>query len=1064
MRTKKDIIQLFENPGAEYRGKPFWSWNGELRKEELLRQLSIIKEMGFGGFFMHSRAGLITEYLGEEWFELVNAVADEGEKLGLEAWLYDEDRWPSGSAGGKVTVDPQYRMKSMVLYCYDRSAFDWNREIPGENGYEVIAVFAARIEGRAVYEFVLCEDQQALAEALKEEQYNKVLVFRIVPNAPASVYNGTTYIDTMSRKAVDRFIELTHEAYKEHCGNRIGGSIRGIFTDEPHRGHMLDDCHVENGVEICSAAYTDDFFEEFEKRYGYQLRPLLPELFFRKDGRKVAKIKLDFVDLGNNLFIERFAEPIREWCDKNGMVFTGHVLHEDSFANQTVPNGSLMRFYPHMTYPGIDLLTEHNRCYWVVKQLASAARQVGQKWMLSELYGCTGWQFDFRGHKAVGDWQALLGINLRCQHLSWYTMEGESKRDYPGSIFHQSTYYKDYNYVETYFARFGAVMTQGRQVCDLLVLNPIESTWAMIYAGWAHWINPTPDNTDERELEKHYEQLFHMLMGSQLDFDYGEEYMMKELYSTGRDSSGKAILRIGKADYRTVIVSGMITMRSSTVQILKEFLELGGRVIFSGEIPQYVDGVESKAVCELAAHPNAVTIPFEKQALAEAARKTSSFYPVVEGEGAESVFVQMRYDADRKLLYAALLNTDRENPRASLRLSLRDPSGAFSFREAPLFAEQWDLASGKRFRKELSVENGVPAVTFGMEAAGEKIFVFTREEDPSLETPEKAEELKAIKLPADSEFAYTLDEPNVCVLDFAKWKFRNGEWQPAEEVLRVDGKIRDTAGIEHRSGDMLQPWYAKKYCDDAYGELELEYEFYADVLPEGKLFLAAERPEFCQYYLNGTRLECANPDDFWIDVCFKKLEIPAGLVQMGRNTVTRRTLFRRTTNIEALYLVGDFGVRLEGHKKILARRPERIGFKNLCEYNLPFYTGCVTYQIPNSVFAASRSSDCIRLKLDGYRGSLVKVAPVGDSGAKAQILAWEPYEADITEWVAAGCDIGVTLVCSRRNVFGPLHLVPAESGAYGPGHFVTGGNHWSDDYTLIDSAIYGITVRELRKG
>ena len=92
METKKDVIQLFENPGAEYRGKPFWSWNGELRKEELLRQLSIIKEMGFGGFFMHSRAGLITEYLGEEWFELVNAVADEGEKLGLEAWLYDEDR------------------------------------------------------------------------------------------------------------------------------------------------------------------------------------------------------------------------------------------------------------------------------------------------------------------------------------------------------------------------------------------------------------------------------------------------------------------------------------------------------------------------------------------------------------------------------------------------------------------------------------------------------------------------------------------------------------------------------------------------------------------------------------------------------------------------------------------------------------------------------------------------------------------------------------------------------------------------------------------------------------
>lgn len=124
---------------------------------------------------------------------------------------------------------------------------------------------------------------------LKEEQYNKVLVFRIVPNAPASVYNGTTYIDTMSRKAVDRFIELTHEAYKEHCGNRIGGSIRGILPTSRTGDICWTTAMWKTAVEICSAAYTDDFFEEFEKRYGYQLRPLLPELFFRKDGRKVAK-------------------------------------------------------------------------------------------------------------------------------------------------------------------------------------------------------------------------------------------------------------------------------------------------------------------------------------------------------------------------------------------------------------------------------------------------------------------------------------------------------------------------------------------------------------------------------------------------------------------------------------------------------------------------------------------------------------------------------------------------------------------------------------------------------
>ena len=100
------LYEQFREPGPAYRGKPFWSWNGELKKDELIRQIHVLKEMGFGGFFMHSRTGLATEYLGDEWFELINACADEAAKLGMEAWLYDEDRWPCGTAGGLVTRGP----------------------------------------------------------------------------------------------------------------------------------------------------------------------------------------------------------------------------------------------------------------------------------------------------------------------------------------------------------------------------------------------------------------------------------------------------------------------------------------------------------------------------------------------------------------------------------------------------------------------------------------------------------------------------------------------------------------------------------------------------------------------------------------------------------------------------------------------------------------------------------------------------------------------------------------------------------------------------------------------
>ena len=99
----------FNNPGPKWRGKPFWSWNGKLEEKELIRQIHVLKNMGMGGFFMHSRTGLATEYLGDEWFQFINSCADEGEKLQLESWLYDEDRWPSGLAGGLVTRDKKYR-------------------------------------------------------------------------------------------------------------------------------------------------------------------------------------------------------------------------------------------------------------------------------------------------------------------------------------------------------------------------------------------------------------------------------------------------------------------------------------------------------------------------------------------------------------------------------------------------------------------------------------------------------------------------------------------------------------------------------------------------------------------------------------------------------------------------------------------------------------------------------------------------------------------------------------------------------------------------------------------
>ena len=137
---EEDVLyRSFVTPSAAYRGKPFWSWNGKLDKDELIRQVHVLKKMGFGGFFMHSRTGLVTEYLGRDWFDLISACADEAEKLGMEAWLYDEDRWPSGSAGGIVTRDPRYRMRYLRLSVVPANAFTW--------APDTLAAFVADVDG-----------------------------------------------------------------------------------------------------------------------------------------------------------------------------------------------------------------------------------------------------------------------------------------------------------------------------------------------------------------------------------------------------------------------------------------------------------------------------------------------------------------------------------------------------------------------------------------------------------------------------------------------------------------------------------------------------------------------------------------------------------------------------------------------------------------------------------------------------------------------------------------------------------------------------------------------------
>ncbi|MDR1093194.1 MAG: hypothetical protein LBL66_03505 [Clostridiales bacterium] len=995
-------FRKLKNPPAEYRGMPFWSWNGELEKGELIRQARLLKAMGFGGFFMHSRSGLVTEYLGEEWFGLIAACAEEAEKLGLYAYIYDEDRWPSGSAGGRVTKNPRYRSKYISMRLFGREEFDL-----GNFGQEYLASFAVLLtEGGDLVDYYPVTDRLDIRDGYK------AAVFYVEEMSKDPFYNGYTYLDTLNREATERYIAETHEKYKAAVGEKFGKQIVGIFTDEPHRGCVFGGFSLENENKRNMVPYTYTLPAVFFEANGYGLIEKLPELYYKKNGENFSKVSYDYISTVQKMFLDNFAKPYHDWCTENNLTVTGHILHEDSLTAQTAVSGSVMRYYEYMDYPGVDILTEGNRCYWVVKQVQSVARQLGKPFALSELYGCTGWQFNFESHKNVGDWQAVLGINMRCHHLSWYTMEGVAKRDYPASIFYQSAWYDNYNYVEEYFARMGYALSQGEPTADILVVNPVESVWG--YARKGCFKDFTPLNGDVKALEKKYADQFRALTDAGVDFDYGDEDIIAR-----KGGAAGAVLSVGKMRYRAVLISGADTLRASTLKILSQFAADGGTVILCGEKPAYIDGIKTSEKFDFC-----VRAKDEKDA-AELCRKNAAVTLTAVG-GAKNFLSAIRKLGEGEYL-AVALNADRENA-AEAEFAFSESANVYEF----------DLRRGVEKPCEFERGKNTTSIRARFEKGRERMFVFTQR---NVDIKEKeTEETGRVRL--EGPLPYKLSEPNILVLDTADY-YVNGERCGTAEILKIDKAVREKTGLAQRKSHMVQPWYRNKYFSraarESVCELKLEFRFYAESPPE-KLDLVCERPEDFKLYLNGSAVP-SEPSGTFIDNSFKVIPLDAGALSVGENVLAMKCGFSDSVGLEAAYLTGNFGVRVEGTKKTVTKLPETLCEKKpMSEQGLPFYSGKIAFG------TGVKNVPAAKLVFDEMKCAYVSA----DFGTESETVAFAPYE---TDWHGARGEIGFTVCFTRRNTFGPLHVTRPNQAAYGPFSFVTEGDEWTDGYTFYDERV-----------
>ncbi|MBR3979374.1 MAG: hypothetical protein IKJ94_07115 [Oscillospiraceae bacterium] len=1012
---------LFRNPTSEYRAAPFWAWNTKLDAEEMAWQLDIFKKMGVGGAHLHVRTGMETPYLSREHMDMVKLCVEKCRQEGMLAWLYDEDRWPSGVAGGLITKEEKNRAKYLLFtpnpYTPDSKPYISGLRGPhitarANNGY-LLACYDVVLDENGCLQSAKRIDEAQQAKGTKWYAYVETM-------SPSPWFQYGAYADTLSRETMAEFIDVTYEPYRKTVGKDFGGIVPAMFTDEPQIvGKKGLDCPTDTADVFLP--WTECVPETYREAYGEDILEKLPELLWELPDGKVSTTRYHYHDHICELFVSSFLDQCGDWCQKNGLTFTGHVMSEATLVGQTKAQGDTMRSYRSFQLPGTDMLCNKTE-YTTAKQAQSAARQYGREGTMCECYGVTGWDCDFRTYKFQGDWLAAQGVVVRVPHLSFMSMKGEAKRDFPASIFYQSPWWQDYAQVEDHYARLATALVRGKPQVRLGVVHPIESLWLRF--------GPT-DQTDgyRKQLDRNFQDLTQWLLMGNVDFDFISESLLPE-----QCAQGGAPLQVGQMAYDMILVPGCETLRSTTLERLELFQREGGQLVFLGDAPKFADAGESDRPGKL--WEKAQHIPFAKNDVLDAVEPVRTVKIVGKNRAlTENLMHQLRKDGEDLWLFVAhgQMPGNRDVPVCQ-EVTITVP-GVYG-------VLRYDSQIGEILPMTSEIVGGKTIVKTQLYDLDSLLLRYTAPENVPV-AEKKAMSGNESVLPLPQQVAYRLDEPNVLLLDKAEYGFAGEEYAPETELLRADNALRQRLAWPLRSEGSAQPWSVSEQEAPRTARLRFRI-FCTQTLTDVKL--ALEEAENTKIYLNGQCVS-AKPQGWYVDKAIGTVLL--GALQAGENVLELETPFSHRIGLEWCYLLGDFDVQVFGEHRRLTPKAGFLGFGDVTGQGLAHYGGNITYSIPVKTGGGKLS-----VTVPHYAGAGLRCRLNGEQ----KYILYPPYRTAFDSLPAGEHTLEITLLGNRQNSFGPVHRADLKNIWINPTAWRSTGASWTESYRLRELGILSAPV------
>jgi len=969
-----------------------------MTEEKIGRQLRGFKEQGIGAVFIHPRPGLITEYLSERWFELVDYTLGKAEELEMKVWLYDENSFPSGFAGGHVPA----QMPDAYQYGQSLRMKKVARLHPDEEYFLVLR--------KGKNDFV--DVTSRLGDTFK--QAGSFYTFQLGHYPRSGWQGGFPYVDLLYEGVTDAFIDITMDGYESAVAQAFGDQVPGIFTDEPNIATPGPEERGERTIR-----YTPDLFEEFERRWGYDLRPHLVSLF--EEVGEWRRVRHNYYKLLLDLFIERWSKPWFEYTEANNLTWTGHYW-EHGWPSPD-HGGDNMAMYAWHQMPGIDMLfnaperrPDQFGNVRAVKELSSVANQLGRRRRLSETYGGAGWELRFEDMKRLGDWQYALGVNFLNQHLSYSTLKGARKRDFPQSFSYHAPWWNHYEPLADYFARLSLALSSGQEVNRTLILEPTTTAWMY------HKPGETVASLDS--IEQSFGALLDELEQRQIEYDLGSERIMAD-HARIKDS----LFIIDERAYDLVVLPPYLeNVNDRTVTLLQEYLVQGGEILSIATIPGHMSGSPTERLRGLAETHSSqwLHLPTRRDSRLHTALKRDDFMVEAPTEFGGRVFhLRRQFDSGQLIFWSNWSLEESASGQFTVFGSAVEQLVPFTGKVDP-----YDAATHSDGKVTIPIEL----------APGGSLLLFVHEDDESApvdrETISKTEETVS----PDGATDIRRLKPNILMLDYLDYRVDGHSEEEAHYTAAADSIFKHS-GLSTYGLRGHNPWergiqYKTNIVDqntlfgtDSGFEATYSFDVGASLRDRTSLQAVVEWAGLYEVQINGQRVEPI-PDVWAIDRSFDVFDV-SSYVETGTNhlTLTAKSMSIHA-EVEPVYLMGDFdlGSQEQGFR---LTSPSTLEHGPWDEQGLPMYPYGISYE-QSYDFAPGNSTTSYAVRLPEWLGT---VAEVRVNGQSAGIIGWKPYELEVTNLLQKGSnDVEVIVYGSLKNLLGPHHS-QEEPGFVTPGSF-----------------------------